>query len=335
MTPFTLHRALDAADAVGNFTEIVSHARPAFHAGGTTLVDLMKLDVVRPSHLIDLFALKASNGAIVVNEDGARIGAFATLSELAASEAVRARWPLIARALEQAASPQIRNVATVGGALLQRTRCSYFREVSSACNKREPGAGCAAIGGETRELAILGTSPHCIANHPGDLAVALVALDASVVVQSSDGRERRLLVADVYRMPSDRADLDTVLNAGELITEILLPATPWNASTYLKMRDREAYAFGLVTVAAAASFRDGALDDIRIVLGAVAPKPWRCEAAEAALRGRAMSESVVEAASALCVQGAVVDEQRAFKVGLAQRAVVRAVLSLDDRRRNG
>jgi xanthine dehydrogenase YagS FAD-binding subunit len=327
MMPFAIHRALDASDAVRSFKANQQDMPPAFHAGGTTLVDLMKLGVVQPQLLIDLGALQASP-QIAVDAEGARIGALSTMSELAAHPEIRSRWPLIAQSIEHAASPQIRNVATIGGALLQRTRCRYFRDRSSACNKRLPGAGCAAIGGETRELAILGTSTHCIANHPGDLAVALTALDASVVVMAPDGIERHIAVADLYRLPGDRPDLDTVLNPGELILAVTLPAKAWNTTTYLKLRDRASYAFGLVTVAVSVRLSNGVVDDIRIVLGAVAPRPWRCEEAEAALKNHTINPTTATAAAALCVKDASVDVHRTFKLALSRRAVVSALLSL-------
>jgi xanthine dehydrogenase YagS FAD-binding subunit len=239
MKPFGYERAVDAADAAHRFA-----AAPGaeFLAGGTTVLDLMKLGVLEPARLVEILDLRPDYDAVVSGEDGATIGALATLAEVAANPAIRTRWAAVAQALDQVASPQIRNAATVGGSLMQRTRCAYFRDPASACNKRRLGAGCAALaGGHTRDLAVLGTSAYCSAAYPGDLAVALVALDASLTILGADGiTDRCLLADDLHREPGDRPDLDTTLAPGELILVVHLPERRWDASLYLKLRDREA-----------------------------------------------------------------------------------------------
>jgi xanthine dehydrogenase YagS FAD-binding subunit len=326
MTPFTLERAADARDAVRRFHEATAGTSVAYHAGGTTLVDLMQLGVAAPDRVIDILDLRRSLGGIEADAEGITIGALATMSEVTAHLEVRARWPAIASALEGAASPQLRNAATVGGNLLQRTRCSYFRDRSSPCNKRDSGAGCGAIGGRTRDLAVLGTSPHCIANYPGDLAVALVALDASVTILGADGTERTLAIEDLHRMPGERPDIETVLSPGDLITGIRVPQGAWDHSVYLKIRDRASYAFAQVSVAIAVRIKERRVADVRIALGGLATKPWRCREAEESLLGRPLDLKSAEAAAELCMSGAEADEERAFKVEVGRRTVIRALL---------
>ncbi len=325
MKPFGYERAVDAADAARRFA-----AAPGaeFLAGGTTVLDLMKLGVLEPARLVEILDLRPDYDAVVSGEDGATIGALATLAEVAANPAIRTRWAAVAQALDQVASPQIRNAATVGGSLMQRTRCAYFRDPASACNKRRLGAGCAALaGGHTRDFAVLGTSAYCSAAYPGDLAVALVALDASLTILGADGiTDRCLLADDLHREPGDRPDLDTTLAPGELILVVRLPERRWDASLYLKLRDREAYAFALASVAVALRMEAGRVAEARIALGGLAARPWRCRAAEARLQGRSLDRRLAEEAAALCFEDAETDAARGFKVELGRRAVVRALL---------
>ncbi|MGK7868853.1 FAD binding domain-containing protein [Falsiroseomonas sp. E2-1-a20] len=325
MTHLGFERAADAADAshrlgTGPGAQIL--------AGGTGTVDLMRLGVTAPERLVEILDLRAEHAAILFGRAGASIGALATMAEVAAHPAIRARWTAVAEALNQSASPQIRNAATIGGNLLQRTRCAYFRDAASPCNKRRPGTGCSALeGGLTWDLAILGTSPHCIANYPGDLAVALSALDASITVVGADGNWRSVAVEDLHREPGERPDLDTVLGAGDLILAAHLPELHWSRSSYLKVRDRESYAFALVSVAVALRLEEGRIVDLRIVLGGLATKPLRCRAAEEAVRGRSLDLHLAAQAAALCLEGAQVDAERAFKAEQGRRAIARALLA--------
>lgn len=325
MTPLSFTRATNAMDAMQRLAE--SEAGAHYLAGGTSLIDLMKLGAMQPTRLVELLDLRAEHGAIIAAEAGASIGAFATMAEVAAHPAIRAGWRAVAEALEQSASPQIRNAATIGGNLLQRTRCTYFRDGVSPCNKRLPGSGCAAIaGGRTRDLAVLGTSAHCIANYPGDLAVALVALDATVTVLGADGAWRSLPLEALHRAPGERPDLETVLTPGDLILAVHLPRCDWDRSLYLKIRDRESYAFGLASVALALRMEDGRVADLRIGLGGLASRPWRCRVAEDAARGRPMDAALRAELAALCMEGAQADAERSFKVELGRRLVERALL---------
>ena len=330
MRPFRLERATDPSDAVGRFGEAKTgepDGSTVYCAGGTTVVDLMKLDVLRPERLIDLLALRSTHAAMTPDDKGLDIGALATMSEVAAHPDTRARYTAVASAIDQSASAQLRNVATIGGNLLQRTRCPYFRDGQSPCNKREPGAGCSAIGGETRGLAILGTSEHCVANYPGDLAVALVAFDAVVTVLNPCGETRAIAVEDLYRLPGDRPDLETHLKRGDLITSIRLPRSAWQASAYVKVRDRASYAFALASAAVALRLDgESRVEDVRIVLGGLAAKPWRCRDAELALRGRAVDDGSIGEVADLCLAGARVDDAQAFKVELGRRTAMRALL---------
>jgi xanthine dehydrogenase YagS FAD-binding subunit len=282
MRPFAFERATAAADAARRFAAAGRGAH--YVAGGTNVVDLMRLGVLEPTRLVEILDLRAGYGTIVADRDGATIGALATMADAAAHPDIGERWPAAAQALNSAASAQIRNTATIGGTLLQRTRCSHFRDPASACNKRSPGAGCAALaGGQARELAVLGTSPHCIASYPGDLAVALVA---SLTVLGLDGvTDRHLPVEDLHRAPGERPDLDTVLSPGELILAVHLPERGWTGSTYVKLRDRDSYAFALASAAVAVRLEEGRIAELRIALGGLATRPWRCRAAEDAARG--------------------------------------------------
>jgi xanthine dehydrogenase YagS FAD-binding subunit len=294
-------------------------------AGGTNLLDLMKGYVEQPARVIDITRLPLRD--IEAQPDGGlRIGALVRNSDLANDATVRERFPLLAQALAAGASPQLRNMATVGGNLLQRTRCHYFTDVGfTACNKRVPGSGCAAREGSNRIHAILGASEHCIATHPSDMCVALAALDAVVEARSAAG-VRRIAIGDFHRLPGTTPERDTELRRDELVTAVLLPPSTFAAhSRYLKVRDRASYEFALVSVAAALDLRGGGVRDARIVLGGVAHKPWRARGAEQALTGHALDDAILADAGRAATQGAQPRRDNAFKVTLTQRAIVRAV----------
>lgn len=275
-------------------TAVTGDADARFLGGGTNLVDHLKLGISTPSRLVDISRLPLD--VVERTDDGLRIGANVRNSDLAAHPLVRSGWPVLSRALLAGASGQIRNQATTGGNLLQRTRCVYFQDVTTACNKREPGSGCSAIEGYGRYNAILGTSDACVATNPSDMAVALSALDATIVVLGTAG-ERRTPIGDLHTLPGHHPDVETTLNHGELITHIELPATPLaKRSTYYKARDRASYAFALVSVAAALSVEDGAITDVALAFGGVALKPWRAHRAEDALRGQSLTENVIVSA---------------------------------------
>ncbi len=319
MTPFAFIRALDAADAVRGGG--AGGAR--YLGGGTNLVDLMRETIERPSTLIDVTGL--SRAIDERGDGGLTIGAAARNTAVAEHLAVRTRYPVLARAILAGAAAQIRNMATVGGNLLQRTRCTYFYDTDgSRCNKRQPGDGCDAIDGFNRMHAILGASPSCVATHPSDMCVALAALDAVVHIRSANG-ERTLPFVELHRLPGDRPDLDTMLEPGELIVAVALPPLGF-PSTYRKVRDRASYAFALVSVAAALDLDGGVVRDVRIALGGVAHKPWRAVKAEAALRGRPATVEAFRAAAAAELADAVPLGDNGFKSELARRAIV-AVLS--------
>jgi xanthine dehydrogenase YagS FAD-binding subunit len=322
----------DAAEAVRS---VAGRPDAAFLGGGTNLVDHLKLGVARPGLLVDVTSLTSAD--ITDLGGGLRIGAGVLNSDLAADPRVRRRYPVLAQALLAGASGQLRNMATTGGNPLQRTRCPYFQDISTPCNKREPGSGCSAIGGATRGHAILGTSPHsngtaCIATHPSDMAVALAALDATVRVLGPDG-ERTVPFGELHRLPGDAPERDTVLEHGELITAIDLPAQPIAArSAYRKVRDRASYAFALVSVAAAVDVADGVLRDARIAFGGVAHKPWRAHRAEEVLRGATASDDSYRAAAEAELADAVaqpgVDGGNAFKIPLLTRTLVAVLRDL-------
>jgi xanthine dehydrogenase YagS FAD-binding subunit len=326
LNPFAYQRADDAANAVA----VVSGDPDAmFLGGGTNLVDHMRLGITRPGRLVDVTRLpfdriKALPGG------GVRVGANVRNSDLAADPMIRARYPALSQALLSGASGQLRNLATTGGNLLQRTRCVYFQDVSTPCNKREPGAGCSAVGGYNRYHAILGASDQCIAVHPSDMAVAMAALDAVVVVLGRGG-ERRIPVTDFHRLPGDAPDRDTVLQHGELITAVELPAQPFAAhSMYRKVRDRASFAFALVSVAAALDVKGDIVRDVRIALGGVAHKPWRAGKAEAVLKGQpATVEQFGHAADAELAAARPL-EGNAFKVKMVRNTLVAVLRDLAD-----
>ncbi|ANN58273.1 FAD-binding molybdopterin dehydrogenase [Mesorhizobium loti NZP2037] len=298
-------------------------------AGGTTLIDLAKCGVAEPDTLVDITHLKGL-GRIDVDERGATIGALAKMGHVADHADIKNRFPAISEALWQAASAQIRNMATIGGNLMQRTRCPYFRDPANfaACNKRKPGSGCSAIGGVTRGHAVLGTSEACIAMYPGDLATALVAFDAVVHLG-----ERKLLVDDFFLLPGATADREHAIEPGEMITAIAIPGSAAaRRSAYLKIRDRQSYEFAAASAAVGIEFEaDGrTIRDLRVALGGVATKPWRVRAVEDALKGKALEPETVRAASLLAVEGAVDHGANHYKIELAPRVVARAILKLGE-----
>ena len=323
MTPFTFARAADAADAV----RLGGAAQAKYLGGGTNLVDLMRETIERPASLVDVTGL--SDTIEETAEGGLLIGAATRNTALAEHRAVRTRYPVLSRAIVAGASAQIRNMATVGGNLLQRTRCTYFYDDDgSRCNKREPGQGCDAIDGFNRIHAILGASTACVATHPSDMCVALAALGATVHLQSARG-ERSLAFNDLHRLPGDHPERDTMLEPGELITAVELPALPFAAhSTYRKVRDRSSYAFALVSVAAAIDVDGDTIRDVRLALGGVAHKPWRAFKAEEALKGEAATEAAFEAAAAAELADAEPLSGNGFKIDLARRAIVAVLASL-------
>lgn len=324
MRPLSYVRAADAGTAIAL---VAGHPEGAFLAGGTTEVDLARQDVLRPGLLVDINDLPL-DGVEDLPDGGLRIGALARMSEVARVPAVADRFPMISQALVLGASAQLRNMASMGGNLCQRVRCGYFRDVTSPCNKRDPGSGCGAMDGFHRGHAILGVSGSCIATHPSDVAVALVALDA-IVHTRGPGGERVVAIDDFFLLPGDTPDREHPLDHGELITAIEVPAIPMaRRSVYLKFRDRQSYEFALASVAAAIRIQEGTVTGVRLALGGVGTKPWRARRAEAALFGQPASEdSFAEAARQELAQ-ATPRQQNAFKVELAQRAIVRALNAL-------
>ncbi len=321
MMNFTYTRAIRIEDAV---RAVAAEPGAKLIAGGTNLVDLLKYNVERPTRLVDITRLPL--GSIEETaEGGLRIGALVPNSDLAYDDRIAARYPLLASAILAGASPQLRNAASTGGNLLQRTRCYYFYDTATACNKREPGSGCPAIEGQNRIHAILGASESCIATHPSDMCIALAALGATVRVAGPSG-ERTIPFGDFHRLPGDRPEIDTTLARDEIVTAVELPPEDFSAHyTYLKLRDRLSYAFALVSVAAALRMEGGTIAEARIALGGVAHKPWRDEAAEASLAGQPASPEVFGAVAALILRDAKGYEHNGFKIELARRAIVRAL----------
>jgi xanthine dehydrogenase YagS FAD-binding subunit len=321
MINFQYARANDVADAV---RQIAADPAAKFIAGGTNLIDLMKEDVERPSQLIDISRLPL-NAVEETADGGLRIGALVPNSNLAYHPLIAQRYPVLASAILAGASAQLRNMASTGGNLLQRTRCSYFYDTATPCNKREPGSGCSAITGLNRMHAILGASEACIATQPSDMCVALAALDATVHVAGPAG-ERVIAFADFHRLPGDTPQRDTNLQPNEIVTAVELPARGFAANyTYLKIRDRLSYAFALVSVAAALELEREAIKEARLALGGVAHKPWRDPSTEAALRGQVANEATFTRAADVLLRDAKGFEHNAFKIGLARRAIVRAL----------
>lgn len=329
MRAFDYHLAESPADAVATLT---AHPDAAYLAGGTNLVDHMKLGVATPDLLVDVSRLPLDE-VTATDDGGVRIGATVRNSDLAAHPVIRSRYPVLSRAMLSAASGQLRNSATTAGNLLQRTRCVYFQDVTTPCNKRSPGSGCSAIGGYVRYHAILGASRHCIAVHPSDMAVAMSALDGVVVIEGSDG-ERRIPIDEFYRLPGDEPHRDTVLRHGELITAVELPAPPPGAvSEYRKVRDRASFAFALVSVAAELSLADDRIGSARIAFGGVAHKPWRAHRAEEVLTGAPPTDDTFGAAADAELSAADPQPGNEFKVALARRTLIAELRALTGRGR--
>lgn len=322
MNPFTYIRATDPQQAVDG---ISGNANAKFLGGGTNLIDLMKMGVETPTQLIDINRVGLSKIEELPG-GGVRVGALVRNSDMAEHPLIVQRYPVLSQALLAGASPQLRNLATTGGNLLQRTRCYYFYDPAfPQCNKRNPGSGCGALNGFNRIHAILGQSEECIATNPSDMNVALAALDATVQVQGSNGA-RAISFADFHRLPGDTPNVDTNLHADELITSVDLPAMPFaTRSHYLKVRDRASYAFALVSVAAVLDLQDGNIKSARVALGGVAHKPWRAQTAEAALAGKKADEETFRAAAAAELASAKAYKHNGFKIELAKRAIVRAL----------
>ncbi len=337
MRPFVYERADDVraalrAAAPGSAVKLPPTVAPAqFIAGGTQVLDLMKLDTMQPAKLVDVNGLSAGYSAIEAGPDGLHLGALVKMSDLAAHPAVQRDYPVIAQTMSLAASAQLRQMATLAGNMLQRTRCQYFRDPSwTACNKRVPGSGCAALDGVNRKHAVLGVGERCIADYGGDFGQALVALGATVQTATGqagrDGGGRAIPFEQLHTGPDD-PHRETVLLPGELITGITVPAGPWTRrSVYVKVRDRESYAYGLATAAVALDVRNGVVNEARIGLGAVSYKPLRPYAAEAFLSGKRLDEATAAAAARIAFQGAQPRRDNAYKVELGQRTLVRALM---------
>jgi xanthine dehydrogenase YagS FAD-binding subunit len=326
MRPFEFTPAASAADAM---RVVSADPQARFIAGGTTLVDLMKLNVETPHRLVDINRLDATDASLsqisALPNGGLRIGALVRNSDMAWHDVVKARYPVLAEAVLAGASGQIRNMATTGGNLLQRTRCYYFRDTTMPCNKREPGTGCSALDGHNRMHAVLGTSTHCIATHPSDMAVAMVALDATVHVRGPQG-ERTIPLVDFHLLPGQHPERETVLRQGELITSVELPPLAFaTRSHYRKVRDRASYAFALASAAVVLDASGGRVRDVRVALGGVGTKPWRSREAERALVGKPATPAAFRAAAEIALAGAVPHRDNAFKIELAKRTMVRAL----------
>jgi xanthine dehydrogenase YagS FAD-binding subunit len=332
MRPFVYKRPGNLSEALREAGAVAPPVPPTmapaqYLAGGTSILDLMKLDVIRAERLVDINEIDPSLARIEQRPEALYLGAFVKMAQAAADPAIKRDYPVIAQALELAASPQIRNMATLGGNVLQRTRCTYFRDPSwQACNKREPGTGCAALEGLNRKHAVLGTSEHCIAAYPGDLAQALVALDAAVEILGRGG-SRLIPFEELHRLPGDTPHIETVLELDELITRFRVPVAPWTRrSLYLKVRDRQSYEFGLASAAIALDIAEGAVRQARIALGGVAAKPWRAHEAEAALEGKRLDETSAQMAADAAFGTAKSFGENGFKLELGRRTLVRALL---------
>lgn len=321
MSPFEYERATDASSAVAR---VAARPNAVFLGGGTNLVDHMRLGVAHPDLVVDVTRLPFA-GIDVLSDGTVRIGAGVRNSDLAAHRTIRERYPVLSQALLAGASGQLRNLATTGGNLLQRTRCAYFQDTTVPCNKRSPGAGCSALEGYNRDHAILGASQQCVAVNPSDMAVALTALDATVIVLGPQG-QRRIPIGDFHRLPGNAPERDTVLEHGDLIVTVELPTLAVAAhSAYYKVRDRASYAFALVSVAVALQVGDGRVQDVRIALGGIAHKPWRALRAEASLRGEAATEENFARAAEAELADAKSLTHNAFKIPLT-RNTLRMVL---------
>lgn len=330
MRPIIYQTATDAASALqalavttsANNSLTDASVQPL--AGGTTLLDLMKLDVMRPEVLVDINPLSSAWSAVNLDGGNLKLGALARMSDVAANPEIQRNYPVIADSLKLAASPQLRNMASLGGNVLQRTRCSYFRDVSyGACNKRNPGSGCAAMEGLNRTHAILGTSDQCIATYPGDFAQALIALDAMVEITGKSG-VRNVPFAELHKAPGSSPQIETSLSPGELISAFLIQ-NRWPRSTYLKVRDRQSYEFALSSAAIALEVQDGTVRDARIALGGVATIPWRAREAEALIKGQKFDDELVAKAAEAAFEGAAARKHNEFKIALGKRVVSRAL----------
>ncbi len=321
MRPFAYETASASPEAVRLYG-----AGAEYLAGGTTLLDLMKLDVMRPQRVIDINGLPETFSRIDAEGGLLRLGALARMSDVAENAIVQRAFPVISQSLQQAASAQLRNMATIGGNVLQRTRCSYYRDPTwASCNKRNPGSGCSALDGVNRKHAVLGASENCIATYPGDFAQALVALDASVEILGSGGA-RKISFESLHREPGDHPELENNLRLGDLITAFVIPMAPWTQrSLYLKVRDRQSYEFALASAAVALEMNDGRITQARIALGGVATKPWRAREAEAKLAGAVANTEAFEAAAQLAFAGAKAHGDNSYKIALGRRTLVRAL----------
>ena len=333
MRPFIYERANDPNTAVHFAAEARKHVNAndlhavEYLAGGTTLIDLMKLEVMRPGLIVDINPLaNTAHGRIDLNKQGLRLGALVRMADAADHSGIKTEYPMVAQSLHLAASPQLRNMASLGGNVLQRTRCTYFRDVSyAACNKRNPGSGCAAMNGVNRAHAVLGTSDQCIATYPGDFAQALLALDAAVEIMGPDG-SRTMPFAGLHRKPADAPEKENNLHPGEMIVSFLIPSGPWTRrSLYVKVRDRESYEFALASAAVALEQESNIVRNIRIALGGVATVPWRATRAEAFLRGKTVSEQTAASAADVAFDGAKGHGHNDFKIELGKRTLRRAL----------
>jgi xanthine dehydrogenase YagS FAD-binding subunit len=330
MRPFTYERVADLAQAsrLGAATgQGQVDAQVQFLAGGTTLIDLMKLDVLRPSQVVDLAGLSDKHRAIELGPNGMRLGAFAKMSAVAGHPGVSERYPMISQSLQLAASAQLRNMATLGGNVLQKTRCSYYRDPTwSACNKRVPGSGCAAISGFNRNHAVLGVDESCISQYPGDFAVALIALDAEVEVSGPRGL-RQFPFEALHRPADRRPHIETTLDSGETIIAFRVPAASWTPrSVYVKVRDRASYEFAIASAAVALELDGDVVRHVRIALGGMAYRPWRARQAEDVLVGKTLNDASASAAAELALQGAVTHGKNDYKPLLARQTIIRALL---------
>ncbi|TMJ21910.1 MAG: xanthine dehydrogenase family protein subunit M [Alphaproteobacteria bacterium] len=330
MRSFTYQRASDPSAAIQALAMAVASNDPPTEAaaqplaGGTTLIDLMKLDVMRPATVVDINPLAAAWSAIKLEVGNLRLGALARMSDVAANPEIQRNYPVIADSLRLAASPQLRNMATLGGNVLQRTRCTYFRDISYAnCNKRDPGSGCAALDGFNRMHAVLGTSEQCIATYPGDFAQALIALDATVEITGKSG-VRNIAFAQLHKPPGDTPQIETTLAPGELISAFTVSGR-WPRSVYLKARDRQSYEFALSSAAVALDVQDGVISDARVALGGLATVPWRARAAEALIKGQKFDAALALRVADAALAGAQGRRHNAFKVDLGKRVVARAL----------
>lgn len=330
MRSFLYQRATDPSMAVQALSAAAAANDPLTRAtvqplaGGTTLIDLMKLDVMRPSAIVDINPLAQRWSNIEPGGENLRLGALAKMSDVAAHADIQRSYPVIANSLKLAASAQLRNMATLGGNVMQRTRCSYFRDVSyQNCNKRNPGSGCAAMDGVNRMHAVLGTSDQCIATYPGDFAQALIALDAMVELTGRSGT-RNLPFAELHKAPGDTPDIETTLQPGELISAFSIPGR-WPRSVYLKARDRQSYEFALSSAAIALDMQDGTIRDARVALGGVATVPWRAREAEALLKGQKLDDGLAQRVAGAAFADAKGRQHNSFKISLGKRVLARAL----------